>query len=223
MKQQPELVVMLTYDDFTVKNAYDVFEKCKNSKARYWGFKEEPLETAEMKRIFSFMKACGKITLLEVVAYTEAECLAGAQTALECGVDYLVGTVFFDSVNDFCKEHGIRYMPFVGEITERPSVLNGSIDGMIREAKSYLEKGVCGFDLLGYRYTGDCYELIRRFTQEVDAPVCVAGSVNSFERLDELKQIRPWSFTVGSAFFDHVFGEDIPRQIDTVCAYMEEK
>ena len=39
----PELVVMLTYQDRTVDKAFQIFEECKNTKAKYWGFKEEPL------------------------------------------------------------------------------------------------------------------------------------------------------------------------------------
>lgn len=220
-KNKPELVVMLTYDDFTVKNAYEIFDECKNSKAKYWGFKEEPLPLEQMKIIFSYMKKCDKITLLEVVAYTEEECLKGAKMALECGVDFLVGTVFFDSVNYFCKEHNLKYMPFVGKIKERPSVLYGEIDDMINEAKEYISKGAYGIDLLGYRYTGDPIELNRRFVSEVDAPVCLAGSVNSYERLDEIIEISPWSFTIGSAFFDNKFGSDFCEQINNVCEYIK--
>lgn len=41
-------------------------------------------------------------------------------------------------------------MPFVGKITGRPSVLEGTIEGMIEEANSYLAKGCdMGIDLLG--------------------------------------------------------------------------
>lgn len=133
-----------------------------------------------------------------------------------------MGTVFFDSVNEFCKAHNLKYLPFVGKLSERPSVLDGDIDDMIAEAKEYLEKGVYGIDLLGYRYNGDASKLIERFVNEVDAPVCVAGSVNSYERLDEIKKISPWSFTIGSAFFEKVFGEDFAEQINTVCDYMAE-
>ena len=223
MQNKPELVVMLTYDDFTVKNAYDIFDKCKDSKAEYWGFKEEPLPLEEMKRIFSYMKQCGKTTLLEVVAYTEEECLNGAKTALECGVDFLVGTIFYDSVNDFCKQHKLKYMPFVGKIKDRPSVLEGDIDCMINEAKEYISKGAYGIDLLGYRYTGNSVELNDRFVAEVNAPVCLAGSVNSYERLDEVIKTSPWSFTIGSAFFDNKFGEGFCEQINKVCEYVENK
>ena len=33
MEVYPELIVMLTENDRTIKNAYEIFEKCKDSKA----------------------------------------------------------------------------------------------------------------------------------------------------------------------------------------------
>lgn len=218
----PELIVMLTLNDRTVKNASQVFEQCKNCKAKYFGFKEEGIPLSQMIKLYNSIKACGKSTVLEVVAYSEYEGLAGAKIAAECGCDILMGTMYFDSIRDFCQSKGIKYMPYVGNVVERPSVLEGSIDGMIAEAKECLEKGVDGFDLLGYRYTDDARELIERFVKEVDAPVCIAGSVDSYERLDELKDIEPWSFTIGGAFFNNRFDGTIPEQIDKVCKYIEE-
>ena len=220
MNKNPILIVMLTQNDRTVPNARSVFEECKDSKAEYFGFKEEPLPLDEMKELFAYMKKCGKKTALEVVAYSEQEGIAGANTAVECGCDILMGTMYYDSVNEICKANGMKYMPYVGEITERPSVLDGSIEGMINEAKKCVEKGVDGFDLLGYRYTGDAVELNRRFSAEVKVPVCIAGSVDSYERLDEIKEASPWAFTIGSAFFDKRFGDSIREQIDNVCDYI---
>lgn len=141
--------------------------------------------------------------------------------AVECGCDILMGTVFSDSVNDFCKDNGLVYTPFVGKIKERPSVLEGTAEEMIEEARRYIAKGVYGIDLLGYRYTGNAPELNRRFVAEVNAPVCIAGDVNSFERLDEIKGYCPWSFTIGGAFFEHKFGGSFEEQIRTVLEYME--
>lgn len=163
----PELIVMLTSNDITVKNASSVFDQCKNSKAKYWGLKEKGLPPIQMKQLFSDMKNRGKITVLEVVAYTEPECMEGARMAAECGCDILMGTVFFDSVNNFCKEMNIKYVPFVGKISGRPSVLDGSVEEIIKEAQEYLKKGVYGFDLLGYRFTGDASLLIREFISAV--------------------------------------------------------
>ena len=211
---RPKLIVMLTHNDVTVKNAREVFESCKNSKADFWGFKEVGLPLDEMKELFSYMKSLGKTTFLEVVAYTEKECLEGARMAAACGVDILMGTLYFQSIMDYCKENNLKYMPFVGEITGRPSVLRGSIEGMIEEANSYIAKGAYGIDLLGYRYEGDAVELNKRFVAGVKAPVCLAGSVNSYKRLDEVKDAGSWAFTIGGAFFENTFEEQINKVVD---------
>lgn len=222
MKNSLNLIVMLTHNDETVNNAHEIFEKCKNSDAKFWGFKEKSLPIEQMKNLYKYMKECGKTTFLEVVEYTEKEGLEGAKIALECGCDILMGTVFFDSINEFCKKNNLRYMPFVGNVTERPSILEGEIDEIIKEANEYLKKGVYGFDLLGYRYTGNAVELNERFVLEVNAPVCIAGSVNGYERLDELKNINPWSFTIGSAFFENKFDGSFEEQINKVCEYVKQ-
>lgn len=220
MTNAPELIVMLTYNDLTVKNAAEIFEASKNSKAKYWGLKECPLSREELKELFARMKECGKTTFLEVVSYTEEEGLEGAKIAVECGCDILMGTIYFRSIHDFCKQHDLKYMPFVGRVEGRPSVLSGEISEMMAEAKSYIEQGVYGIDLLGYRYTGDIAKLHRVFRDSIDAPICMAGSIDSYERLGEVKEMAPWAFTIGSAFFDHKFGDSFAEQVDAVCDFM---
>ena len=221
MEDKLNLVVMLTHNDKTVDNAYEIFEKCKISKAKYYGFKEEPLPLEEMKKLYKYMKKCGKQTVLEVVAYTEEEGLKGAEMALECECDFLMGTKYFESINNFCKENNIKYMPFIGNVIERPSILEGNIEDMISEANELLKKGVYGFDLLGYRFTGNATELNKKFVTEVNAPVCIAGSINSYIRLDELKNANPWAFTIGGAFFENKFGNNFIEQVNNVCEYRE--
>ena len=202
MSTKPTLIVMLTQHDRTAKNAYEIFDACKNSRASIWGFKDEGLPEEQMQTLFAYMKSFGKQTALEVVAYTEAEGLEAAKLAEKCGCDYLMGTCFFDSIRDFCTQHSIRYLPFVGQVEGRPSVLGGSIDEILKQAKSYAQKGVYGIDLLGYRYTGDALNLNRQIVQNIGIPVCIAGSINSFDRLDEILEISPWAFTIGGAFFE---------------------
>lgn len=221
MQNNPELIVMLTNNDRTVENAYKIFDKCKNSKAKMWGFKEEGLSIDQMRELYTYMKACGKTTILEVVAYQEQECLRGAMMAAYCRCDILMGTMYFESVNEFCKRNNIKYMPFVGKVSKRPSILEGTVECMIKEAKKYLEKGVYGFDLLGYRYTGDAVNLNKTFISEINAPICLAGSINSFKRLDEVRDANPWAFTIGSAFFENKFDGQFNEQIDKVYSYME--
>jgi len=215
-----ELIVMLTHNDRTIANACEIFEQCKNSKAKFYGLKERGLPLEEMKSLFGYMKACGKKTVLEVVKYTEKECMEGAKTAIECGADILMGTLFFDSVNEFCKQNNLKYVPFIGKVTSHPSILEGIIETMIDEANNYLEKGVYGLSLLGYRYTGNSEKLIQNFIPQVNAPVCVAGSINSYKRLDEVKSASAWAFTIGGAFFENKFGETHNEQINKVCEYI---
>lgn len=222
MNRIPELVVMLTHHDMTVKNAIEIFEEAKNSKAKYWGFKEVGIPEDQMKKLVDMMKAEGKTTFLEVVDYTEEGCIEGAKIAARCGFDVLMGTLYFDSVKKVADEAGIRYMPFVGELSGRPSVLNGSIEGIIKEANDLVDqKGITGFDLLGYRYTGDAVKLNAEFVKQVRGDVCLAGSVSSFQRLDEVKATGAWAFTIGGAFFEKKFGDvSFGEQIDIVIDYM---
>ena len=68
MKNRPNLIVMLTNNDVTVKDAYEIFESCKDlDEVQYWGFKNVGLPKDEMKRLVQAMKAAGKTTYLEVV------------------------------------------------------------------------------------------------------------------------------------------------------------
>ena len=215
-----ELIVMLTHNDLTVENAYEIFEQCQDTKALYWGFKEQPLPIEEMKRSYSKMKECGKRTVLEVVAYTEAEGLEGAQMAATCGCDVLMGTCYSESIHKLCQQHNIDYMPFVGDIVGRPSILKGSIESMIAQAKMLKDKGVFGIDLLGYRYEEDPEKLISDYVKQVGNPVCVAGSIDSYERLQFIKKVQPWAFTIGSAFFENKFGDTFAEQINKVCDFI---
>ncbi len=223
MKNIPELIVMLTHHDRTVTNAIEIFEAAKGSKAKYWGFKEVGIPEDQMTDLVNRMKAAGKTTFLEVVDYTEEGCAEGARIAARCGFDVLMGTLYFDSVKKIADEAGIKYMPFVGELSGRPSVLNGTIQGMIDEANNLVDtKGIRGFDLLGYRYTGDAVKLNAEFVKNVRGDVCLAGSVASFQRLDEVKATGAWAFTIGGAFFENKFGEGLSfgEQIDVVIDYM---
>ena len=217
---KPELIVMLTYNDKTVENAIEVYQNAKHAPAEFWGFKEVGIPLESMKALYKEMHDDGKTTFLEVVEYTEEKCLEGARMAIECGVDILMGTMFFDSVLALAKENGLKYMPFVGEIVGRPSILGGTIDGIINEANQLKQKGVDGIDLLGYRFTGDAVQLNKRFVVEVDLPVCLAGSISSYQRLDEVKDAKPWAFTIGSAFFDNKFEGTFSKQIESVVAYI---
>lgn len=218
----PHLITMLTYHDQTVPDALTVFDQCRDLPVDYWGFKDVGLPPREMKKLVAAMKDAGKITFLEVVRYSREECLASAKLALECGFDYLAGTIFHASVHEFLNGSPIKYFPFCGKVSGSPSVLDGTIPEIIDEAKAIEDLGVGGFDLLAYRYVGDGEELAREFIRAVKVPVIMAGSIDGFERLDRVRDLGPWGFTIGSAFFDKRFvpGAPFTEQIQKVTEYL---
>lgn len=218
----PQLIVMLTRNDQTVKNAIEVFQECRDLPVTHWGFKDIGLPEREMKRLVREIRAAGKSPVLEVVSYREDECLSAARLAVECEFDYLMGTVFYKSVFTMIKSAPIKYFPFCGSVSGHPSVLEGSILDIVAEAKRLQETGVDGFDLLAYRYRGDAEELARQFIAGVRVPVVLAGSINDFGRLDAVKRLGPWGFTIGGAFFDGAFkkGGSFREQIQTVLHYL---
>ena len=64
----PELIVMLTHNDRTVENAIEIFEACKDTKAKFWGFKEVGLPVDKMKQLCTMMKQAGKTTFLRILS-----------------------------------------------------------------------------------------------------------------------------------------------------------
>ncbi len=218
-----KIIIMLTHNDQTVKNAIEVFDACKDLAVDFWGFKDVGLEKEKMAELIQHMKAAGKTTFLEVVTYTEEECMNGAKLAVELGFDYLMGTLFYDSVYAYLKEHEIKYLPFCGKVSGSPSVLEGSFEEIIKDANTMLEKGVDGIDLLAFRHEQGA-ELAREYCAKVDKPVVIAGSINSEARISFVNEINPWAFTMGSALFAENFapGDGFRENLQEVIDYMNE-
>jgi hypothetical protein len=202
---KPELVVMLTHRDTTVGNAFELFAEMKDSPVIHWGFKDVGLPPARMKETYRAMKGAGKVTYLEVVSLTEREGLSGARLAVDCGVDVLLGTVYFGSIHEYLKDKPVKYYPFPGHVHSHPSILDGTIDEIVAHARMMTAKDVDGFDLLTYRYTGDPVRLLKEVVQATHLPLISAGSIDSFARITEVRESKAWGFTIGSAFFEKKF------------------
>jgi hypothetical protein len=205
---KPELIVMLTYNDKTVENALELFNSMKDTPVTHWGFKDVGLPPEDMKKVVDSMNAAGKTTYLEVVSLTEEEGLTGAKLAVECGFDILMGTVFFDSINDYLKDKPVKYYPFPGHVHSHPSILDGTIEEIVQHARDMEAKGVDGMDLLTYRYTGDAPELLREVVKATGVPMVSAGSIDAYERIAEVRDTGAWGFTIGTAFFEKKFIPD---------------
>jgi len=203
---KPELILMLTYNDETVQDALDVFEGIKDIPIKYFGFKDIGLPPDKMKMLKDSMQKAGKETFLEVVRYSEEEVIESAKLAVDVGFDYLMGTVYYDSIWNVI-DNKIKYMPFCGKVYDHPSILDGTIEDIIADAKEIERKGVDGFDLLAYRYTyqDKVVSLLKQLKEAVSVPIVSAGSINSFKRLRRTIESQIWAFTIGSAFFDRKF------------------
>ena len=219
----PHLIVMLTRNDQTVTNALEAFDECRDLRVQFWGFKNVGLPVSQMTRLVDRIRSAGKTACLEVVTYTEPECMAAARLAVECKFDYLMGTLFYPAVFEFLKGQPIKYAPFCGKVSGHPSILEGSTDEIIAEGRTLEAVGVDAFDLLAYRHVDDPEAMATSFIKAVKVPVILAGSVDSFARIDRVKAMGAWGFTIGGAFFDKKFvpNGSFRDQIAAVAQYLQ--
>jgi hypothetical protein len=202
---KPHLIAMLTCADETVDDSLEVFEPMKDIPIVHWGFKDVGLPVSKMGQLVGLMKAAQKTTYLEVVSLSEEEGLEGARLAVELGFDVLMGTVYFPSIGDYLRDKPVKYYPFPGNVQGHPSVLEGSISGIV-EHTGFLEScGADGLDLLTYRYTGEALALLRAVVKATALPVVSAGSIASYQRIAEVWDAGAWGFTIGTAFFEGAF------------------
>jgi hypothetical protein len=222
---KPELIVMLTHHDQTVPDSLELFERTKDYPITHWGFKDVGLPPKEMQTVAMAMKDAGKTTFLEVVSLSEEEGLRGARLAVELGFDILMGTVFYPSIGDFLKDKPVRYYPFPGHVHSHPSILDGAIDEIVAHARELEAYGVHGLDLLTYRYNGEASRLLKQVVQATNIPIVSAGSIASFERINEVWDSGAWGFTIGSAFFERQFvpNGSFEENVLSVCNWLQKQ
>lgn len=220
----PRVIVMLTHHDKTVENAMDVFKGCSDLPVQYWGLKDVGLAAPKTKELVKAFKDLGKTVIFEVVAYEEQDCLRSVDLAIECGIENLTGTVYYPSVLERLRQNKIRYYPFCGKRRNMPGVMVGTRAEIIAEGVRLQESGVDGINLIPFRHKEeDPVTLTREFMRQVHLPMIIAGSIDSYSRLDLMKDINPWGFTIGSAFFNGSFvpGGSFRNQVEAVVAYMQ--
>ena len=222
---KPELIVMLTHHDETVPDALELFHRTKECPVTHWGFKDVGLSPTEMQPVVKAMKDAGKSTFLEVVSLSEKEGLEGARLAVDLGFDILMGTVFFPSIAEYLIDKSVHYYPFPGRVHSHPSILDGTIDEIVVHACELEKHGVHGLDLLTYRFTGNAPGLLAEVVQATRVPIISAGSIASFERIQEVWDAGAWGFTIGSAFFDQQFVPQgsFEENVLAVCNWLSEQ
>lgn len=218
-----DLIVMFTRNDSTVLNATKLFKKYFNPDIKFWGIKASPLSTLKMKLFFNAVHSKNKTGVLESVTYTESEGLNDAKKAYKCNADILMGTKYSKKIHEFCLKHKIQYFPFTGTPEQIPSILNNTSEEIINDSNFLLQNKVDGIDYLAYRKSSDSITAISDVLQNLPPEkFCIAGSVNSFEKLNQIKKLKAAFFTVGSAFFENKFGNSFEEQIKNIYNYMKD-
>ncbi|MGN6666141.1 MAG: 4-hydroxythreonine-4-phosphate dehydrogenase [Trinickia sp.] len=213
-------ILMLTENDATVADAIATYDSVRDSPVRFVGFKDVGLPIPVLKQLAQRIRADERKVMLEVVATSREAELESIRAALEIGVDYLLGGRHVEDALPLLRGSSVRYFPFAGRTVGHPTVLEGTMDEIVDDARRIAAMpGVHGLDLLAYRFAGegDPAELTQRVVEAVDVPVIAAGSIDREPRVKSMIDARTWGFTVGSALFQHAFVDRrLSAQVDTI-------
>jgi hypothetical protein len=202
-----DFIFMLTRDDRTVEDALEVLDAIRPLGLRHIGFKDIGLEPDRLRAVNRRIQAQGATSYLEVVSTMPAACLASARTAVEIGVDRLLGGTDVDAVLALLAGTDIRYYPFPGAPSGHPTELGGRPERIAADCAAFRAKGCAGVDLLAYRATeAEPLELVRAARRALgDGRLIVAGNVDRPARIRALAEAGADAFTIGSAVFNGGF------------------
>lgn len=221
-----EFVFMLTQNDRTVDNAYDVLESLAGTGLEHVGFKDVGATPELQRRLTERAHELGMTVYLEVVSVDASDERRSIEAAIAAGVDWIVGGTFAEQDLELLAGTAIRFAPFPGRVVGHPSALEGSIEEISKHAAELVAlNGVHGVDLLAYRNADvDVPALIAAVVEAVDGPVLVAGSVTSREQIQAINASGAWGFTIGGAIFDGVLpGEkDVVSQVKAALTFAAE-
>ena len=201
---------MLTRNDTTLADARAIYASIAGTGLRHVGCKDVGLPQDELAEFMGEIRANGHTSYLEVVSETEEATLRSARVAAEIGPDYLIGGTVIEPIQEILEGTGIRFFPYIGEIVGHPCLLRGSIDRICDDARRAEAAGVDGINLLAYRYDGDVPALVSAVSDATSLPLICAGSVDSIERIEELRDLGVWAFTIGTAALDGVIVDGAP-------------
>jgi hypothetical protein len=213
-----DFIFMLTRNDVTVPDARAIYAEVKGWGITHVGCKDVGLPPEELRGLIEDIRKAGHYSYLEVVSESEASMLASARLAVEMRPDHLIGGTLIEPIREILGDTGIRFFPYVGEITGHPCVLRGSIREIVEDARRAESAHVEGINLLAYRYDNDVRALIRAVRGAASVPLICAGSINSVAKVREVTELGVNAFTIGTAVLDRriVPGAPLVSQIETV-------
>jgi hypothetical protein len=220
-----EFIFMLTHGDSTVPDAEKVLEQVAATGLRYVGFKDIGTTPQLRQRLVAIAHEASLEVMIELVSPDAATERASLTSAVAAGADWILGGTQVDVGCEMVRGSGIKYCPFPGRVVGHPSLLEGTIDDISREAKAYVDRPeVHGVDLLAYRHVdADPLELIAAVTGRCGpAPVVVAGSIRTDDQVRAVAAVGAWGFTIGSAIFGELAtdGVPIPKSVERVLSLL---
>ena len=217
-----EFIFMLTHHDVTIPNALEVFEEIKDTGLKFIGCKDIGLPIEKLQELFREMKNADMTTFIEVVSNDEEKHFMGVEKAIRIGADYLIGGMprFTRKTLEYLKEKkaNLKFFPYVGKVIGHPCVLEGSVDEIVNNGVEFGKMGIHGINLLLYRYTGNVNLLLDRVIDTLKIPLIVAGSIDNFEKIGQMKRKNVWAFTIGGAILEKKFApqKNIKEQVTAV-------
>lgn len=214
-------IFMLTRRDRTVEDASIHVQSGLQVGVRHIGFKDIGLPMGELHELSRTIKNAGATSYLEVVSLNREGEIASAKAAAEIGVDVLLGGTHIDYVLPILKGTRVQYCPFLGNVSGHPSILEGTTEEIVASAKAMVSQaGVDGLDLLAYRSkTEHVPSLIKAVCSAVDRPIYVAGSIDTPEKIADVKEGGAAGFTIGTAALDGRYpaaDRDVPTQLAAI-------
>lgn len=217
-----EFIFMLTHHDVTIPNALEVFEEIKDTGLKFIGCKDIGLPIEKLQELFREMKNADMTTFIEVVSNDEEKHFIGVEKAIRVGADYLIGGMprFTGKTLEYLKEKkaNLKFFPYIGKVIGHPCVLEGSVDEIVDNGVEFEKMGIHGINLLLYRYTGNVNLLLDRAIDTLKIPLIVAGSIDDFEKIGQMKRKNVWAFTIGGAILEKKFApeKNIKEQVTAV-------
>lgn len=206
-----ELMVMLTWHDKTVHNAIELFEECKDLDVTEWGFKNVGICEYDTVNLIHRMNEAGKRTNYEIITRNEEAYRYGEITAQRAKFKCMMGTKYDKQLHKALKKEGIEFMPAVGQpgcvYNGEHGVMLGEEDEILSEADELIHKiGVEGITIPIFRYYKDSEHLLRRLLEVIPGSlITIAGSVDTFEKIDMMNALGIAKFTMGSALFNRKY------------------
>lgn len=205
-----DFIFMLTRDDRTVEDCVDLYDAVRAVPLGHVGFKDLGVGRETLRRLHDRIKQDGRTSHLEVVSTGRDDCLRSAELSVELGVDCLLGGTAVAQVLGILAGSRTRYFPYPGIPEGHPTRLHGGPARIAADAADVVAQGCGGVDLLAYRATeAEPLDLIRAARRAMDKTLIVAGSINSRQRIRDVRMAGADLFTIGSAALDGSFN---PRQ-----------